>query len=79
MLRAANPPLHSSDVLSMLLERDPAQLKGEKRKNLEDSLDAVVCAYIAFHYWYWEAERTEMFGTVASGYIANPKLLVNSQ
>jgi predicted RNase H-like nuclease len=39
----------------------------------EDQLDAVLCAYIAAHYWLWGEERNQILGTAADGYIVVPK------
>ncbi len=42
-------------------------------KRYEDTLDAIFCAYLAWHCWRWGAERNEMFGTMEQGYIVVPK------
>jgi predicted RNase H-like nuclease len=43
-------------------------------KEVEDQLDAVLCAYIAAHWWYWGLERNSMFGDRESGFIIVPRL-----
>ena len=48
------------------------ELRGRSLKSYEDALDAVFCAYLAFHYWRWGAERNEMIGDLESGYIVVP-------
>ena len=73
-LHQANPPLDHSDVLTELLSRNPGELRGRQLKNYEDQLDAVFCAYLAYYFWYWRDERSEVFGDTATGYILNPKL-----
>lgn len=60
-------------LLDDVLAADPALLRGSRRKGLEDSLDAVVCAYTGYHAWRWGDARSEVFGNVAEGYIVNPK------
>jgi predicted RNase H-like nuclease len=60
-------------TLSEVLDRDPAGLAGEALNRYEDTLDAIFCAYLAWHCWRWGAERNEMFGTMAEGYIVVPK------
>ena len=40
----------------------------------EDTLDAVLCAYLAYYFWYWRWNRNEVFGDVATGCIVNPTL-----
>jgi predicted RNase H-like nuclease len=71
-------PLRSSPPLDRLLAQDPGTLPGASRKDFEDSLDAVVCAYVAYHFSTSGLDGTEMFGSVATGYIANPKLRLRS-
>jgi predicted RNase H-like nuclease len=41
-------------------------------KPAEDQIDAVICAYIAAHYWFWGQERNTVFGSNAGGYIVVP-------
>jgi predicted RNase H-like nuclease len=74
LLTIQDPPLVANDALEELLGRPVAALAGQALKDYEDSLDALICAYIAYHYWTWGGKRTEMFGDVSSGYIANPYL-----
>ena len=45
----------------------------QELKAIEDQLDAVICAYIAAHWWYWGCKRNEVFGDADSGYIIVPK------
>lgn len=71
-LAEATPPLRANDLLGDLLSMNPRVLAGATRKALEDQLDAVICSYIAFHFWYWKWERTRCFGTSQSGYIVVP-------
>lgn len=61
-------------LLTDLLERDPAGMRGRDRKSYEDSLDAVFCAYLAFHFWKFGLRGSEIFGDAKSGYIVNPRL-----
>ena len=42
-------------------------------KPVEDQIDAVLCAYIAAHWWYWGRERNVVFGSKREGYIVVPK------
>jgi predicted RNase H-like nuclease len=65
--------LSPSAVLEELLDRDLEGLRGAQLKHYEDFLDAVFCAYLAWHCWRWGAERNEMFGTLTDGYIVVPK------
>jgi predicted RNase H-like nuclease len=41
-------------------------------KPIEDQIDAVLCAFIAAHWWFWTTERSTLYGTEACGYIVVP-------
>jgi predicted RNase H-like nuclease len=41
-------------------------------KALEDQLDALLCAYIGAHWWYWGIERNLVLGDRTTGYIVIP-------
>lgn len=41
-------------------------------KPVEDQIDAVLCAFIAAHWWYWANERNVLYGAHDSGYIVVP-------
>ena len=63
---ASRRPSFCSEVLIM-----PGQ-GARELKACEDQLDAVLCAYIAAHYWYWGLARNNILGQVAEGWIVNP-------
>ena len=42
-------------------------------KPAEDRIDAVLCAYIAAHWWFWGMERNLVYGSKEEGYIVVPK------
>ena len=42
-------------------------------KDLEDRLDAITCAYVAAHWWFWGTRRNEVLGNAREGYIVVPK------
>jgi predicted RNase H-like nuclease len=65
--------LVASPKLIEVLECSLTTLRGEALKRHEDTLDAIFCAYLAWHCWRWGAERNEMFGTLADGYIVVPR------
>lgn len=73
VLSEAEAPLVRTPLLDDALRADPALARGRARKALEDALDAVVCAYVAYHVWRWGAERSEVFGSASAGYIVNPR------
>jgi predicted RNase H-like nuclease len=41
-------------------------------KPVEDQIDAVLCAYIAAHWWFWGTERNRVYGCGKAGYIVVP-------
>ena len=47
-------------------------LKGNL-KPVEDQIDAVLCAYIAAHWWHWAGERNRLYGCGQTGYIVVPR------
>ena len=51
---------------------DPVDLRGQALKHNEDQLDALLCCYLAAHYWYWGAVRNEMIGDLTRGHIVVP-------
>ena len=55
-----------------MLSADLDALRGAELKHYEDTLDAVICAYLAFHLWRWGWDRSEMIGDLETGYIVNP-------
>jgi predicted RNase H-like nuclease len=59
-----------------LLEKDLRDLHGAGLKQYEDTLDAVLCSYLAFHLWRWGWSRSEMIGDLESGYIVNPTVAI---
>ena len=50
-------------------------IKGVDLKAIEDQLDALICAYVAAHWWYWGLERNLVLGDRETGYIVVPTLL----
>ncbi len=67
-LELASPPLHAPEILSVEL----SPLRGRALKAFEDLLDALFCAYIALHCWFWGPRGYEIFGSMEEGYILVP-------
>ena len=42
-------------------------------KPTEDKIDAVLCAYIAAHWWLWATHRNRLYGNEDDGYIVVPQ------
>lgn len=62
------PAMDTGEVLAP----DPYGLRGRSLKRLEDLLDALFCAYIALHIWYFGPDGHRQFGDLESGYILVP-------
>lgn len=67
-LKKATPTLMAGEILSLT----PEARRGRALKTLEDLLDALFCAYIALHLWYWGPRGYRCFGDARSGYILVP-------
>ena len=72
-LASGGEGLVESQKLTELLNCDLEWLRGEDLKRYEDTLDAVFCAYLAWHCWRFGEERNEVFGSLEQGYIVVPK------
>jgi len=48
-------------------------LRGKGLKGLEDRIDALMCAYMTFYFWYWRERRCEVIGDLMTGYIIGPR------
>ncbi|ADV66716.1 DUF429 domain-containing protein [Deinococcus maricopensis] len=68
-LAFADPPLQGADAL---LNVDPASLRGRALKTHEDTVDALLCAYVALYAHRWGESRLQVFGNVQAGYILTP-------
>lgn len=64
--------LGSSARLAGFLSCDLQALRGAALKHYEDGLDAIVCAFLAFHLWRWGWERSEFIGDLTDGTIVVP-------
>ena len=71
-LGIATPSLLGGSRLQRLLSTQLDGLRGVELKQYEDTLDAVLSAFIAAHYWVWAGERNDMIGTMHDGYIVTP-------
>jgi predicted RNase H-like nuclease len=72
-LRAREPSLMFSTEVKQLLNVDSEGLTGVRYKILDDLLDGVFCAYLAYYLWYWGADRSCVMGDTATGYVVLPR------
>lgn len=66
---ALNPPFEPGQL--------PAIPRAGNLKPVEDCLDAILCAYIAAHYWWRGKEANRVYGAAESGYIVVPSTRVH--
>ncbi len=78
-LTNADVPLNTNEILSDFSLVDLEILDGQRLKAFEDMVDAVLCAYLAAHYWTWGASRNEVIGTMEGGYIVVPTATTTGQ
>lgn len=74
-LTSLRPVLKPSRLFEEFTTRDPEDLKGEGLKELEDVLDAIICAYTACYYWYWGEKKCFIFRDEAGGCIVSPRVV----
>jgi predicted RNase H-like nuclease len=73
-LRAKTPPVKLSDAVKKSLTIDIEYYKGGRYKALDDLLDGIFCAYLAYHFWYWG--ESWVIGDTDSGYVTLPKCVL---
>jgi len=78
-LANASLPLRSNQMLLDFSAVDLEKLAGPQLKAFEDIVDAVLCAYLAAHYWTWGASRNEVIGSMEGGYIVVPTATTTGQ
>lgn len=68
-LSCAEPPMY---VEGRILSIDLENLRPGLRKGYEDLLDSILCAYVAYYYWFWGPSRCMVIGSVEEGYLVLP-------
>lgn len=68
-LANADPPLSRLDEL---LAIDLSQRRGQGLREVEETLDAVTCAYVAWYAWWHGPARQQVYGSVEAGHIVVP-------
>lgn len=70
-LAAADPPLSGLDFVTAI---DASQRRGQMLQELEETLDAITCAYVAYYAWHHGPACQRVYGSVAEGHILIPSL-----
>jgi predicted RNase H-like nuclease len=56
-----------------LLASTFSELTGVRYKILDDLVDGIFCAYLAYYFWYWGDERCWIIGDTNDGYVGLPR------
>ncbi len=68
-LATASPPLKGLDALVAV---DAGLLRGRALQELEETFDAVTCAYVACYAWHHGPARQRVYGSIEEGHILVP-------
>ncbi len=68
-LATADPPLAGQEALVAV---DAGALRGRALQELEETLDAVTCAYVAWYAWHHGPARQRVYGSIDEGHILVP-------
>lgn len=71
ILPSLEPSLEINDLWRELIA-DVMTVKGSVLKEIEDRIDALVCAYVGAYWWYWGSAKNQTLGDRANGYIIVP-------
>lgn len=74
-LRASKPALKFSPEMKKALSVDVEDYSGARYKTLDDLLDGIFCAYLAYYFWYWGEEGCWVVGDTERGYVTLPQCL----
>ena len=66
----AEPPLAGLEAFTQV---DPATLPRGAGRTLEETLDAITCAYVGWYAWWHGPVRQIVYGSVGEGHILVPK------
>ena len=72
-LQTKEPVLRFSPEVSKALSIDVSELTGVRYKILDDLVDGIFCAYLAYYFWYWGDDRRWIIGDMNDGYVALPR------
>ena len=72
-LRAREPSLKISTEVKNLLNIHAEGFTGVRYKVLDDLLDGIFCAYLAYYFWCWGVEGCWVVGDIDTGYVTLPR------
>lgn len=72
-LQTKDPALEFSPEVSKVLSIDVSELTRVRYKILDDLVDGIFCAYLAYYFWYWGHERRWIVGDMNDGYVMLPR------
>ena len=72
LLKREMPLVAAASEVQALLKPESLDVPGKALKRLEDKLDALTCAYVAYHLWRHGPDGFEVFGSDAEGAIVVP-------
>jgi len=72
-LQTKDPALKLSPEVNKALSVDVSELTGVRYKVLDDLVDGIFCAYLAYYFWYWGEERCWVVGDTKDGYVTLPR------
>lgn len=68
-LRRARPAM---TVRGEVLKRQLDGVTEARKKEYEDLLDSILCAYVAHYYWFWDTSKCAVLGDLEGGYMVLP-------
>jgi predicted RNase H-like nuclease len=72
-LRAKEPALQFSAEVKKAITAEVEDYTGTRYKTLDDLLDGIFCAYLAYYFWHWGEEECWVVGDMESGYVTLPR------
>lgn len=72
-LECREPALMFSDNVRKQIGIDITGYRGVGYKEFDDLLDGILCAYLAYYYWYWGEAGSWVIGDLKTGYVTLPK------
>lgn len=75
-LQTKGPALKFSPEINKALTIDVSEFVGVRYKILDDLVDGIFCAYLAYYFWHWGNERRWIIGNMNDGYVALPRCVL---